>query len=254
MQKEPLLVHGVLANLFVFYVIIVNNLNDIYDQTVQYQKRAFLKKLLESITTRLLEIKQKLHLIELSDIIYVDSALVNNKFIPQQIELSHPYYFLYNRAQEIQNIINEFRINRKMNGSQSDRERYRDLSMNSSDKENHTSDGIKVVRSNNDKIENQDYAATIIQKNWHRYTTRKNIWKKQFDAACLLNLAEYCNKNKSVIDAINIVKEIKRSKKLEITSNFVLLCQEEKENILKKNAVKIKFDIGDFIRNWFKEM
>lgn len=115
------MVHSVFGNLFTYYVLIVNNLNDIYDQTLQVQKRAFLQKLLEAVTKRLLEIKQKLSAIELSDIVYVDHTLISNKITPPEIALTRPYYLLYNRSEEIQNMINKFR-EEKLMGANGDEE------------------------------------------------------------------------------------------------------------------------------------
>lgn len=246
--------------------MVVNNLNDIYDQTLQVQKRGFLQKLLDSVTTRLLEIKQKLHEIELNDIIYVDHTLISNQITPQQIQLSRPYYFLHSRTQEIQDIINEYRENKANRENDSIltvqsklikmEEQFVDpiVENNSVHQEQSTSIRITIARTSDELIQRKEHAAKTIQKLWFRYKARRDSLKKQYDDACLLGLAEYYDRNKIVIEAINNAKEMKRIKKSEFNRKFESVCEEEKEKIFKKNADRIKFDVSDYIRNWFKEM
>lgn len=243
-------------------------MNDIYDQTLQVQKRAFLQKLLESVTARLLEIKRNLHEIELSDIIYIDHTLISNKLTPQETQLLRSYYFLYNRPEEIQNIINEYHRN-KVNRENKDQEqkctildcRNKAIEFTDSIEQNNLTEqepdaDIKIVvtKPSGEVIQAENLAAQIIQKYWFRYKHRKSNLKRQLDGPYLLGLAEDYNINKNAIEAINKGKELKRSKKLEFNHTFQAACEQEKENILKKSAENIKFDISDYIRNWFKEM
>lgn len=107
--KDRLQAHRIFASLYARYVKIVNNLGDIYDQTLQVQKRQLLEKLLMSATKRLLELQNELKEIEMSEFMYIDHTLIENKFIPHDVQLLCPYYFPFKRDSEIQNLINGVR-------------------------------------------------------------------------------------------------------------------------------------------------
>lgn len=110
-QLEPTLdrvfVHRLIGNLFARYIILCNNLSDLYDQTFQVQKRSVIEKILISSTNRLLELQKEMRKIEMSEFVYIDDALVELKLTPQNIEFLRPFYFPRKRDIEAQQVINE---------------------------------------------------------------------------------------------------------------------------------------------------
>ncbi|CRL02257.1 CLUMA_CG015424, isoform A [Clunio marinus] len=104
------IVHSTIGNLFSRYIILVNNLSAIYDQTLQVQKRPVIEKLLMSSTKRLLELQKEMQKIEMSNFTYIDDALVELKWTTQNIEFLRPFYFPRKRNIEIQQVVDEIPI------------------------------------------------------------------------------------------------------------------------------------------------
>uniref|UniRef100_A0A336LYZ1 CSON006353 protein n=1 Tax=Culicoides sonorensis TaxID=179676 RepID=A0A336LYZ1_CULSO len=107
--RDRLFAHRVFASLYPRYIVLVNNLSDIYDQTLQVQKREIIGKLLEAATRRLQELRNQLSKIEMSEIIYMDRHLIENHLTPQDITILKPFYFPIRRPAEIQNLIDDIK-------------------------------------------------------------------------------------------------------------------------------------------------
>lgn len=91
------------------YVFIVNALGDIYDQTLQVQKRAVVKTILTLATKRLLELQSDLKKIEMSEYMYFDQTLIEQKLIPTEVQLLTPFYYPMQRPDDIENLLNGVR-------------------------------------------------------------------------------------------------------------------------------------------------
>lgn len=98
-------VHCIYASLYARYVIIVNNLGDIYDQTLQVQKRQLVYQILMYATQRMLQLQNELKDIEMSEFIYIDHTLYEEKFVPEQVQLLRPFYYPAKRLLEMQDIV-----------------------------------------------------------------------------------------------------------------------------------------------------
>lgn len=98
-------VHRLIGNIFARYIILCNNLSELYDQTLQAQKRPVVQKILVSSTNRLLELQKEMQKIEMSEYVYLDDALVELKLTPQNIQFLRPFYFQRKRDIESQQVI-----------------------------------------------------------------------------------------------------------------------------------------------------
>ncbi|KAG5680638.1 hypothetical protein PVAND_010132 [Polypedilum vanderplanki] len=98
--------HELIGNLYARYVILCNNLSELYDQTLQVQRRALIEKLLISSQERLKEIQNDIRKIEMSQFIFVDDALVELNLTTYDIEFLRPFYFPRRRSFECQQVIN----------------------------------------------------------------------------------------------------------------------------------------------------
>lgn len=101
--------HGIFANLYARYVMIVNRLGDIYDQTLQVQKRACVRRILETSTLRLIELQKELKSIEMSEFMYLDQTLIEEKLRPNQVQLLCPFYYPMLRPKEMQDVVDGVR-------------------------------------------------------------------------------------------------------------------------------------------------
>ena len=99
--------HRLMGNIYARYIILCNNLSEVYDQTLQVQKREVIEKILISSTKRLSELQKEMQKIEMSEFIFVDDALIELKLTPQNIEFLRPFYFPRRRDIETQRVIDE---------------------------------------------------------------------------------------------------------------------------------------------------
>lgn len=101
--------HGIFASLYARYVMIVNRLSDIYDQTLQVQKRACVRRILESCTLRMIELQKELKEIEMSEFMYIDQTLIQEKWRPDEVQLLCPFYYPMLRPKEMQDVVDGVR-------------------------------------------------------------------------------------------------------------------------------------------------
>lgn len=110
-QLEPTMVrnyaHQLIGNLYARYIILCNNLSELYDQTLQVQKRQLIENLLLLTEERLKEIQKDIQKIEMSQFVYVDDALIELNLVPYDIEFLRPFYFPRKRSIEHQQVIDE---------------------------------------------------------------------------------------------------------------------------------------------------
>lgn len=102
-------VHRIYGGLYARYVTVVNALGDIFDQTLQVQKREIVRRMLIAATGRLLELQNELKYIEMSEFLYIDQTLYEEKFVPDQVQLLRPFYYPATRLAEMQDIVNGIR-------------------------------------------------------------------------------------------------------------------------------------------------
>lgn len=104
-----MIAHGIFANLYARYVMVVNRLGEIYDQTLQVQKRACVRRILESSTLRMIELQKELKQIEMSEFMYLDQTLIEDKLRPNEVQLLCPFYYPMLRPKEMQDIVDGVR-------------------------------------------------------------------------------------------------------------------------------------------------
>lgn len=91
--KDRKKAHNITADLYVQYSAICNKLNECYDQMIQPQKRLLVKKILDSVLGRILELRHELIDIDLSEFSYYDDILLKHSITPQEAEVKVPTYF-----------------------------------------------------------------------------------------------------------------------------------------------------------------
>lgn len=94
-------------------MFVVNALGDIYDQTLQVQKREIVKTILTSATKRLLELQLDLKKIEMSEFMYFDQILIEQKLTPTEVQLLTPFYYPMQRSDEIEDLLKGVRHDNK---------------------------------------------------------------------------------------------------------------------------------------------
>ncbi|CAH6791916.1 Iqca [Phodopus roborovskii] len=100
-QRNKVLVFQMLATFYIKYVQIFRNMENVYDQIVHPQKRMLIRKVLDGVMGRILELKNEMVELELTEFHYFDDILQDLKLAPQQLDVPIPRYFLKERLEVI---------------------------------------------------------------------------------------------------------------------------------------------------------
>lgn len=98
----------IVARVYCKYCELYNKLCDCYDQMHQVQRRPYIKKIIDAITCRLLELKLTLEEVEVFEFTYPENALQQMLMVPQDIQVLCPFFYPFEiRQQEMQYIIDQ---------------------------------------------------------------------------------------------------------------------------------------------------
>ncbi|XP_045701684.1 dynein regulatory complex protein 11 [Phyllostomus hastatus] len=99
--RSEVFIFQMLATFYIKYVQIFRNLEDAYDQMVHPQKRILIRKVLDGVMGRILELKNEMVELELAEFHYFDDILQDLKLTPQQLDIPIPKYFLKEKVEVI---------------------------------------------------------------------------------------------------------------------------------------------------------
>ncbi|XP_029394863.1 dynein regulatory complex protein 11 isoform X5 [Mus pahari] len=100
-QGNKIVVFQMLATFYINYVQIFRNMENVYDQIVHPQKRMLIRKVLDGVMGRILELKNEMVELEMTEFHYFDDILQDLKLSPQQLDVPIPRYFLKERLEVI---------------------------------------------------------------------------------------------------------------------------------------------------------
>ncbi|KAL4840842.1 hypothetical protein H8958_011616 [Nasalis larvatus] len=100
-QRNQAFIFQTLATFYIKYVQIFRNLENVYDQIVHPQKRILIRKVLDGVMGRILELKNEMVELELTEFHYFDDILQDLKLAPQQLDIPIPKYFLKEKLEVI---------------------------------------------------------------------------------------------------------------------------------------------------------
>ncbi|XP_052606416.1 dynein regulatory complex protein 11 isoform X1 [Peromyscus californicus insignis] len=100
-QRNKVIVFQMLATFYIKYVQIFRNMENVYDQIVHPQKRVLIRKILDGVMGRVLELKNEMVELEMTEFHYFDDILQDLKLAPQQLDVPIPRYFLKERLEVI---------------------------------------------------------------------------------------------------------------------------------------------------------
>jgi IQ and AAA domain-containing protein len=100
-ETDKLAAFQLLATMYVKYIQIFRKLEECYDQIGHAQKRRLLRAVLDNVMGRLIEIKHEMIKLEYSEYHFFDDVLQDLKLTPQDIEIPVPKYFTLERLEAI---------------------------------------------------------------------------------------------------------------------------------------------------------
>nr|XP_012420844.1 PREDICTED: IQ and AAA domain-containing protein 1-like [Odobenus rosmarus divergens] len=87
-----------LSSIYLYYLGLMRRFDTLYDQMVQPQKRRLLRRLLDSVAGRVLELKDDLVRADLSEYHCLERVLQDLKLTPADLEVPIPKYFLLEQS------------------------------------------------------------------------------------------------------------------------------------------------------------
>ncbi|KAJ1187789.1 hypothetical protein NDU88_004559 [Pleurodeles waltl] len=93
-QKDRLVIFQMLATFYIKYVQIFRSLEIAFDQMTHPQKRRVVRLVLDGVMGRILELKNEMVELEMSEFHYFDDILQDFKMSPQNLEIPIPKYFV----------------------------------------------------------------------------------------------------------------------------------------------------------------
>ncbi|XP_075991093.1 dynein regulatory complex protein 11-like [Anticarsia gemmatalis] len=98
----------IVARAYAKYCDIYNKLCDCYDQMTQVQRRPYIKKIIDALTCRIVELKRTLEEVEVFEYTYTDNALQQMLIKPHDIDIICPFFYPFEiRQAEMQHIMDE---------------------------------------------------------------------------------------------------------------------------------------------------
>ncbi|KAM9762046.1 dynein regulatory complex protein 11 [Menidia menidia] len=99
-QRDRVVFFQRVALLYVRYIQIFRHLEEAYEMMIHPQKRRVIRKTLDDILGRVLELKNEMVDKEFSEYHYMDDVLHDLKLTPSQLEIPIPRYFLSEQSQD----------------------------------------------------------------------------------------------------------------------------------------------------------
>lgn len=93
-QRNKVLVFQMLATFYIKYVQIFRSMENVYDQIVHPQKRMLIRKVLDGVMGRILELKNEMVELELTEFHYFDDILQDLKLAPVRFCYCFPLWAL----------------------------------------------------------------------------------------------------------------------------------------------------------------
>lgn len=268
-----------LATLYLRYIIIANRFAECVDQMVQPQKRALIRKLLESTLGRILELKNDLVEADLCEFSHCGEALEELNVTTLQIELKVPTCFREERHEEIEyrhnvieNVLNKLGFLEKIeikppmtehqailiiqNHERARQGRLRAQFMKEirTVKEKSKPIAAEGEESVQEKEHNLSLAATLrIQKVWRGYLARRQTKRRKLQEMLLIGMVPQPKKKNLEIEREIEVREKRKQLQVVRQKEYETGVAKSKEYVEKYQRGVMLEQLSDQVRNWITE-
>ncbi|XP_077874420.1 dynein regulatory complex protein 11 isoform X4 [Ictidomys tridecemlineatus] len=236
-EKNPVYIFQMLATFYIKYVQIFRNLENVYDQIVHPQKRLLIRKILDGTMGRILELKNDMVELELSEFHYFDDILQDLKLAPKLAIKSMPFEEAIKLIQVAE---------RARQG------RLRALFMKQIYLQEYRA---KQARLLGEKVADAGAAALRIQKVWRGFCQSKRTEREREEEMIFLGMNP-----PPLFDQVSAA--IMQAEKVNLLRSAVQLRHEEgyrealvtiKNHLQQTEGPDIKESLRDQIRQWFIE-
>ncbi|XP_072508300.1 IQ and AAA domain-containing protein 1-like [Notamacropus eugenii] len=263
-----------LSSLFLHYLGMMRQLDLIYDQMVQPQKRQLVRRLLDGVAGRILELKEELVQVDLSEYHCLDHVLQDLKLTPADLEVPIPRYFmleqrkvLQDREEWITEILEKIERRGTKDGTilhQSDaviliqkaeRARQGRLRAKFMREIRKDEERERKVRESKRFESNKDQAALIIQKLWRGYLQRKRTKQKRMLEMEFIGMIPTSNEVGYLITMKRAQngEEMRRQRQKEKELEYEDATTEIRKQLKDREGLDMQEKMKEQIRQWFIE-
>ncbi|XP_036622683.1 dynein regulatory complex protein 11 [Trichosurus vulpecula] len=275
--QDQVVIFQMLATFYVKYVQIFRNLENAYDQMVHPQKRILIRQVLDAVMGRILELKNEMVELELSEFHYFDDILQDLKLSPEQLDIPIPKYFLKEKMEvlrEREKVLAQILANAGLEGLHlklplkimpleeavkliqiSERARQGRLRAIFMRQIYHQDMREKQARLHGEKVPDPGSAAIRIQKFWRSFYQCKKTAKEKEEEMIFLGMnpsPHIQSFNNTLLNAqkVNFLRyEIQDKHEEEYKEALVTI----KTNLKTLEGPDIRESLQDQIRHWFIE-
>ncbi|XP_053569472.1 dynein regulatory complex protein 11 [Bombina bombina] len=276
-EKDRMAVAQQLGTLYIKYVQIFRNLELAYDQMTHPQKRRLIRTVLDGVMGRILELKNEMVDLEISEFQYFDDILQDKKMGPECLDIPIPRYFIKEKMKvlkdrerilsqilertgvhdkEVIKAVKPLSLDEAVRLIQvSERARQGRLRAKFM-KEIHLEEKReRLARLHGEKALDPDVAALHIQKVWRGYIQRKRTKQLRDEEMIFLGMVPPPNFHK--VRMATVIAEKTESLRFELQQQYEAEYQHSlvqiKATIQETEGLDMKETLQDQIRQWFIE-
>ncbi|GAB1289471.1 IQ and AAA domain-containing protein 1-like [Apodemus speciosus] len=286
LEKEPSLLEPVpsrerqsfqyrISVLYLYYLGLLRRFNLAYDQMVQPQKRRLLRRLLDGVAGRVLELKDELVRVDLCETHCLDRVLQDLKLTPADLEVPIPKYFQLEQSSAMkarqqmlaeilarleplisqENLRGLSRTEALILVQSAERARQGRLRATFMREIRKEEERDRRIRENGRQKFSQDQGAIVIQKVWKGYLQRKRIEQDRRVEMEFIGMLPSPNQ----IARLNILaqafmgEESRRNRQVEKEEEFQEAMGKTHESLTETEGPDMKERMKDQIRQWFIE-
>ncbi|XP_062049793.1 IQ and AAA domain-containing protein 1-like [Lepus europaeus] len=264
-----------ISSLYLHYLGLLRRFDTVYDQMVQPQKRRLLRRLLDGVAGRVLELKDELVRTDLCETHCMDRVLQDLKLTPADLEVPIPKYFLLEQNSAIKErglILAEILS------------RMRPASVEEAPPVMHRTDAIilaqraerarqgrlratfmREIRKEEERDRKsreegrhkftQDQASVIIQKVWKGYLERKRTQLDRRREMEFIGMLPSANQVEhfSIVTQASFGEDVRRLRQREKEEEFQQALVKAHETLTETEGPDMKEKMKEQIRQWFIE-
>ncbi|XP_045876049.1 IQ and AAA domain-containing protein 1-like [Meles meles] len=265
-----------LSSVYLCYLGLMRRFDTLYDQMVQPQKRRLLRRLLDSVAGRVLELKDDLVRADLSEYHCLDRVLQDLKLTPADLEVPIPKYFLLEQStvlKERELMLAEILSRMKPVTSEvgfpemhrteaiillqrAERARQGRLRATFMREIRREEERDRKIREDGWHKFDQDQAAVTIQKVWKGYLQRRRTQqdrRTEMEFIGMLPLPPNQVENAGVMYQASLREDIRRVRQTEKEEEFQVAIEKTHDSIKETEGPDMKEKLKEQIRQWFIE-